>query len=218
MREKKRFMILDDHPVFRDGLATLIESVSDYRVTAQAGTIAEAMDSLCVSRPDIVLADISLPTENGLLFVRNVKKNYPEIPVLIISMHDETIYAERSLGAGARGYVMKQEASSVMLTAIRTVLEGKVYLSERMHERLMENLTFPPKEDGTRTMATLTEREIDILEYIGQGYSVSEIAKLLFLSVKTINSYRDHIKEKLQLINAAEIRRFAIEWLQTRTY
>lgn len=218
MREKKRFLILDDHPIFRDGLATLIESNDDYRVTAQAGTIAEAMDSLSASKPDIVLADISLPTENGLLFVRSVKKNYPDIPVLIISMHDEIIYAERSLGAGARGYVMKQEAASVMLTAIRTVLDGKVYLSEKMHERLMENLISAPKEDGTRTMATLTEREIDVLEYIGQGYSVSEIAKLLFLSVKTVNSYRDHIKEKLQLVNAAEIRRFAIEWLQTRTY
>jgi DNA-binding NarL/FixJ family response regulator len=218
MRGKTKFLVLDDHPVFRDGLVILIESNKDYRVVAQAGTIAEAMDSLRESRPDIILVDISLPTENGLLFVRSVKKNYPDIPVLIISMHDEIIYAERSLRAGARGYVMKQAASTVMLTAIRTVLEGKVYLSKAMQNRIMENMTAANIDDDTKTMSTLTEREIDILEYIGQGYSVSEIAKLLFLSVKTINSYRDHIKEKLQLVNAAEIRRFAIEWLQTRTY
>lgn len=217
MRRVKRFILLDDHPVFREGLKSLIETNENYNVLAQAGTISEVLDNTNKYRPDCILADISLSKQNGLNFIRNMKKTSPDIPILVVSMFDERIYAERSLRAGARGYVMKQEPSFIILNAINTVLEGTIYLSESMRDRIIENLASSHHADTVYPIETLSEREKDVLEYIGGGYGVSEIARLLYLSVKTINTYRDHIKEKLQLDNAAEIRRFAIHWLQARS-
>lgn len=217
MQRKRYFIILDDHPIFRQGLASLIELNDNFCSCTQAGTINEAIEALNKDVPDLILADIGISNQNGLNFICNIKRSYPELPVLIISTYDERIYAERSLKAGARGYIMKQAASSAVLHAIHTVLGGKIYISESMRDRLIENIVSPNHTNTLQPSDALSEREIDVLEYIGGGYGVSEIARFLYLSVKTINTYRDHIKEKLQLENAAEIRRFAIQWLQARS-
>ncbi|MBN2510651.1 MAG: response regulator transcription factor [Spirochaetales bacterium] len=209
------FLVVDDHPVFRKGLIVLIESIDTYKVTGQAGTVQEALDYLADSTPDIVLVDISLPDQNGLDLVRTIKGSRPAIPILIISMHDELIYAERALKAGASGYIMKQEASTVMLDAIETVLEGRIYVSNVMNERLLKTIFTNKDEKEIHPIERLSEREMEVLEYIGQGYGASEISDILNLSVKTINTYRDHIKEKLQLRGAAEVRRFAVKWFQS---
>ncbi len=216
MPKKIKFLVIDDHPVFRQGLVALLESNKDYLVCGQAGTAEEAMDVINKNLPDIMLVDISLSRQNGLDLVRTFKGICPQIPVLIISMHDELIYAERSLKAGARGYVMKQEASSVMLEAIKTVLSGKIYLSETMHDRMLETMFTQKEENHTQLIERLSERELEVMEYIGQGYGITEIAGILNLSVKTVNTYRDHIKEKMQFDNAAQIRRFAVKWFQSR--
>ena len=215
MTDTVNFLVVDDHPVFRKGLIVLIESIDSYKVTAQAGSVQEALTLIESSDPDIVLVDISLPDQNGLDLVRTIKGKQPELPILIISMHDELIYAERALKAGASGYIMKQEASTVMLDAIETVLEGRVYVSGVMNERLLKTIFSNKDEKDTHPIERLSERELEVLEYIGQGYGASEISDILNLSVKTVNTYRDHIKEKLQLNGAAEVRRYAVKWYQS---
>ena len=210
-----KFLVVDDHPVFRKGLVALLESSPRYRVCGQAGTAEEAQEIFRTADPDIVLVDISLNRQNGLDLVRSFKAARPEIPALIISMHDESLYAERALKAGARGYVMKQEASTVMLQAIETVLSGKIHLSPSMQERLLETMFAGRGEKDTELIERLSERELEVLEYIGQGYGATEIAGILNLSVKTVNTYHEHIKNKMQLSGAAEIRRFAVKWYQS---
>ena len=166
--------------------------------------------------PDIALVDISLVGQNGLDLVKTIKAAYPQVLVLIISMHDEVVYAERALKAGARGYVMKQEAASVMLDAIKTVLSGKIYVSAAMRDRLLETMFSRGGEAEAPTVERLSDRELEVLDLIGQGYGTADVAKVLNLSVKTVNAYRDHIKEKLQIDGAGELRRFAVKWVQSR--
>lgn len=212
---KSRFLVVDDHPVFRQGLVALIESNPGFEVVAEAGDVEHALSALSTVSPDIALVDISLQNENGLDLVRRMRGSHPGLPVLIITMHDEIVYAQRVMKTGARGIVMKQEAPDVILKAIQTVLSGRVYLSEQMSERLLEAM-FTPSGDGDETLVErLSERELEVLEYIGQGYGMAEIAGVLTLSVKTVHTYRDHLKEKLQLDSAAELRRFAVKWYQS---
>ncbi len=210
------FLVVDDHPVFRQGLVALIRSADRYEVCGEAGSAAEALDALQRSVPDIALVDISLVGQNGLDLVRTLKAAQPSLLILIISMHDEVVYAERALKAGARGYVMKQEAASVMLDAIRTVLSGKIYVSAAMRDRLLEMMFNRREENEAPSVERLSDRELEVLERIGQGYGAAEIAKMLNLSVKTVNAYRDHIKEKLQMSGAGDLRRFAVKWVQSR--
>ena len=210
------FLVVDDHPVFRQGLVALIRSADRYEVCGEAGSAAEALDALQRSVPDIALVDISLVGQNGLDLVRTLKAAQPSMLILIISMHDEVVYAERALKAGARGYVMKQEAASVMLDAIRTVLSGKIYVSAAMRDRLLEMMFNRREENEAPSVERLSDRELEVLERIGQGYGAAEIAKMLNLSVKTVNAYRDHIKEKLQMSGAGDLRRFAVKWVQSR--
>ena len=192
------FLVVDDHPIFRQGLVTLICSNPKYNVSAEAGSVTEAMDCLEKNIPDIALVDISLGEQNGMDLVLHIKNNYPNVYVLVISMHDELLYVERVLEVGARGYIMKQEASSRILTAIETVLSGKIYVSDVMKNRLLESVFDHQKENQSfMNLKGLSNREFAVLQYIGQGYSVSEISQVLNLSVKTVNTYRDHIKEKL---------------------
>jgi len=210
------FLVVDDHPVFRQGLVALIRSSDRYEVCTEAGTAAEALEALQRAVPDIALVDISLVGQNGLDLVRTLKASHPAVLILIISMHDEVVYAERALKAGARGYVMKQEAASVMLDAIKTVLSGKIYVSAAMRDRLLETMFNRREENETPSVERLSDRELEVLERIGQGYGAAEIAKMLNLSVKTVNAYRDHIKEKLQVDGAGDLRRFAVKWVQSR--
>jgi len=216
MTKQVTFLVVDDHPVFRQGLVTLVGSNERYRICAEAGTVAEALEALDRASPDIALVDISLVSQNGLDLVRTIKATFPQVLVLIISMHDEVVYAERALKAGARGYVMKQEAASVMLDAIKTVLSGKIYVSAAMRDRLLETMFNRGGEAEAPTVERLSDRELEVLDLIGQGYGTADVAKVLNLSVKTVNTYRDHIKEKLQIDGAGELRRFAVKWVQSR--
>ena len=216
MTKPLTFLVVDDHPVFRQGLVALIRSDDRYEVCAEAGTAAETLAALERAVPDIALIDISLVGQNGLDLVKTLKAAHPEILVLIISMHDEVIYAERALKAGARGYVMKQEAASVMLDAIKTVLSGKIYVSATMRDRLLETMFSARDEADSHSVERLSDRELEVLELMGQGYGAAEIAKTLNLSVKTVNAYRDHIKEKLRIDGAGDLRRFAVKWVQSR--
>ena len=216
MAKPVTFLVVDDHPVFRQGLVALIRSSDRYVVSAEAGSAAEALEALQRAVPDIALVDISLVGQNGLDLVRTLKASHPSMLILIISMHDEVVYAERALKAGARGYVMKQEAASVMLDAIRTVLSGKIYVSTAMRDRLLETMFNRREETEAPSVERLSDRELEVLERIGQGYGAAEIAKMLNLSVKTVNAYRDHIKEKLQVDGAGDLRRFAVKWVQSR--
>jgi DNA-binding NarL/FixJ family response regulator len=211
-----RFLVVDDHPVFRQGLVALIESVPGYEVVVEAGSAEEALEKLETVTPDIALVDISLLKKNGLDLASSIHSAHRNVKVLIVSMHDEIIYAARALKAGAQGYVMKQEPAAVMLEAIRAVLSGKVYLSEAMRERLVD-----PDTDGDEpvqlvSVDRLTNRELEVLELTGQGYGAAEIAAMLNLSVRTVNAHRDHLKEKLQIDGAGDLRRFAVKWVQSR--
>ena len=216
MTKPVTFLVVDDHPVFRQGLVALIRSDERYEVCAETGSAAETLAALEHEVPDIALVDISLVGQSGLDLVKSLKASHPEIIVLIISMHDEVVYAERALKAGARGYVMKQEAASVMLDAITTVLSGKIYVSGAMRDRLLETMFSQREETEAPSVERLSDRELEVLELIGQGYGAAESAKVLNLSVKTVNAYRDHIKEKLRINGAGDLRRFAVKWVQSR--
>jgi DNA-binding NarL/FixJ family response regulator len=216
MTKPVTFLVVDDHPVFRQGLVALIRSDERFEVCAETGSAAETLAALEHAVPDIALVDISLVGQNGLDLVKSLKASHPAILILIISMHDEVVYAERALKAGARGYVMKQEAASVMMDAISTVLSGKIYVSAAMRDRLLETMFSPREEAEAPSVERLSDRELEVLELIGQGYGAAETAKVLNLSVKTVNAYRDHIKEKLRINGAGDLRRFAVKWVQSR--
>lgn len=216
MRKPITFLVVDDHPVFRQGLVAMIKSDERYALCGEAGSAVEALAALENAVPDIALVDISLVGKSGLDLVRTLKTQHPEMLILIISMHDEVVYAKRALKAGARGYVMKQEAPSVMLDAIKTVLSGKIYVSAQMRDRLLESVFAQPREEEVPSVDRLSDRELEVLDLIGQGYGAAEAAKVLNLSVKTVNAYRDHIKEKLCIQGAGDLRRFAVKWVQSR--
>jgi DNA-binding NarL/FixJ family response regulator len=210
------FLVVDDHPIFRQGVVALIKSNEHYRVCGEAGSAEEALSCLDGTVPDMALVDISLTGQSGLDLVKTLKAAHPRILILIISMHDEAVYAARALRAGARGYVMKQEAASVMMEAITTVLAGKIYVSSAMRDRLLETVFGDVADTGAPAVERLSDRELEVLEKIGQGYGAAEIARTLNLSVKTVNAYRDHIKEKLHIDGAGDLRRFAVKWVQSR--
>jgi len=210
------FLVVDDHPVFRQGLVALINSNPRYRVGAEAGSQAEALGILENMVPDIALLDLSLGKQNGLDLVRTIRSYYPKVQILIISMYDELVYAPRALKAGARGYVMKQEASSVMIEAIKTVLAGHIYVSGTMKDRLLETAFSQQEDSFAPSIQRLSDRELEVLGLMGQGYGLADIAAELHLSVKTVNVYRDHLKEKLQLEDAKELRRYAVKWVQSQ--
>jgi DNA-binding NarL/FixJ family response regulator len=210
------FLVVDDHPIFRQGVVALIKSNEHYQVCGEAGSAEEALSCLNGTVPDMALVDISLTGQSGLDLVKTLKAAHPRILILIISMHDEAVYAARALRAGARGYVMKQEAASVMMEAITTVLAGKIYVSSAMRDRLLETVFGDVADTGAPAVERLSDRELEVLEKIGQGYGAAEIARTLNLSVKTVNAYRDHIKEKLHIDGAGDLRRFAVKWVQSR--
>lgn len=216
MGETVKFLVVDDHPIFRQGLVALVQSDCRYRVIAEAGTVAEAMTALQKELPDIALVDISLVGQNGLDLVKNIKAQYPSVRSLIISIYDEAIYAERALKAQARGYVMKQEAGSIMLEAIRTILLGHIFVSAEMRNRLLESRFGQREESDNSMLESLSNRELEVFEHIGQGYGVSEIACLLNLSAKTVGVYQEHIKKKMAIEGASDLRKYAVNWVQSQ--
>ena len=212
---KRKFIIVDDHPIFRHGLATLIQTNEDYCVIAEASDIDSVLTLLKNDCPDIIIVDISLKNQNGLELVKLLKERHPGLPALVVSMHDEIIYAERAVEAGALGYVMKQAPPEVILEAISTVLSGRIYLSETVQNRILDARFNQSQSSPYSAIENLSSREFEILQYIGQGFGASETAEILNLSVKTIHTYRDHLKQKLQIENSQALRRFAIKWYQS---
>ena len=214
---QKNVFIVDDHPVFREGLAGIIRQRPDLRVCGEADEGAKAFEEIRRLRPDIVVTDISLPGKSGLELLRDLQAFRPGLPVLVISMHDETLYAERVLKAGGRGYIMKQEGPEKILQAIARVLSGHVYLSEKMSAGILEQIVHPGSRPKTSPIGKLTDREFEILRLIGEGKDGHQIAKDLRLSIKTVNCHRTHIKERLGLKNATALVHFASRWVGEET-
>jgi DNA-binding NarL/FixJ family response regulator len=210
MAMRPKFIVVDDHPLYRQGVATLIAQELRLDQAGEAGSIAEARTLLEQTRPRIAIVDISLQGQSGLELVRTIKSDFPETSVLVVSMHEENLYGERALKAGARGYVMKHENPSALLEAVREVLEGRIAVSEELRERMLEGIV-GGKADAD-PVERLSDRELEVFTLIGRGCGAAEIAERLSLSVKTVNAYRDHIKEKLGLPSAADLRKYAVEW------
>jgi DNA-binding NarL/FixJ family response regulator len=214
MEETVKFLIVDDHPIFRHGMRMLIESDPRYRVCAEAGSVQDALEMVEREIPDMVLLDISLGPQNGLDLLKDFHSSYPQIRTLVVSIHDEAIYAERALRANARGYLMKHEASSVLKEAISEVLAGRIFVSSAFRERLLERACKPRNEGLRSNTARLSDRELEVLKFMGQGYGATEIADTLEIAVKTVGVYQDHIKKKLSFDSISELRKYAIEWVQ----
>lgn len=206
-----KILIVDDHPLVRSGLAQLIGDCPDLEVCAEAADMAEALKQIDSTNPDLAIIDLSLAGGSGLDLIEHIKSRNRNILMLVASMHDETLYAERVLAAGARGYINKQEAQENIIRAIRQVLNGKVYLSEAMTERALIGLVATPV--GKRDIDRLSNRELQVFEMIGQGIPVSQIASQLNLSVKTVETHQANIKKKLSLSSAHELTQRAIRWV-----
>jgi DNA-binding NarL/FixJ family response regulator len=212
----KRLVIVDDHPLFRKGLEELIHSDGDFAVCGEAGNAAEAMEVIRKLGPDLVIVDLSLPGANGIELIKNIRAEFRQLPILVLSMHDESLYALRSLRAGADGYVMKHEAMANVLHAIREVFNGRPYLSPAMAAQVITKFANRQAEGEADAVERLSDRELEVLELIGKGHDVRQIAKQLHLSPKTVETHRSHIKDKLDLKNSREVARFALQWLSTR--
>jgi DNA-binding NarL/FixJ family response regulator len=212
---KAKIFLVDDHPIVRQGLTVLINREPDMEVCGEADNAPAAMQGLAAAQPDAALIDISLEGPDGLELLKTIRIKEPILPVLILSMHDESTYAERSLRAGANGYIMKQEATERVLVAIRRILEGKVYLSERLTNKMLEQFvcgsTSSKGSSKSDPLGTLSDRELEGYRLIGAGHGTRQIAEALHVSVKTVESYQAHLKEKLSLRNARELVQHAIE-------
>lgn len=213
---KKRIFIVDDHPMMRQGLAQLIGVETDLTVCGEAETAEQALDGIGTLMPDLVLADISLPGKNGLELIKDFQALQPNLPILVISMHDESLYAERVLRAGGRGYIMKQEGGKKLMLAIRQVLAGRIYVSEKISANVLENLSGRRLGTESSPVEKLTDRELEIFQLIGQGQRTRDIAEKLHLSVKTVEAHRANIKAKLKLNSAPELIRVAVRWVESQ--
>ena len=210
--KKSKVFVVDDHPIVRQGLALLINRESDLTVSGEAEDAQTAMQAVVAARPDIMVVDISLNGPDGLDLLKEIRMRYPDLPVLILSMHDESIYAERALRAGAQGYIMKQEATEKVLVALRRILSHEIYVSERIANRMLQRYIGSRSTGGPPSIADLTDRELEVFRLIGEGHSTRQIAEELHISVKTVESYQAHIKEKLSLRSARELVQHAIQW------
>ena len=211
---KSRVLLVEDHPVVRQGLAALIDDEPDLVVCGGVETAREVLPQVRKLKPHVVVVDISLGDANGLDVIKQIHDDRPDLPVLALSMHDEAVYAERALRAGAKGYVMKKEAMDRIMSAIRRVLGGEIYLSEKMASRILQKLVHPAGAAGDASpIEALTTREFEVFTLIAQGVGPTEIATRLKLSVKTIETHREHVKEKLGVKTGAELTRFAVQWL-----
>lgn len=207
-----QIMIVDDHPLVRTGFRQLIESEPDLVVSYEAANMAQAMHQIKHNKPDLAIVDLSLPDGNGLELIKRIHARYPDTPVLVSSMHDEDLFADRALRAGARGYINKQEAGDQVIVALRQVLAGKIYLSQHMSERLAHEPSGKSTDSTQSPIEHLSDRELEVFELIGHGMATGEIAERLHLSVKTIETHRANIKSKLGLSSAGELTRRAVQW------
>jgi DNA-binding NarL/FixJ family response regulator len=212
--EQRRVVIVDDHPIVRQGLTELIGCQEDLTVCGEAPDAPTALEVVEKTDPDLVVVDISLKDSSGIDLIRDLKIRKPNLVTLVLSMHDESFYAERVLRAGARGYVTKDEASDTLIAAIRKALSGEIYLSEKMASRMLSKFVDGPPETGPTAIERLSDREFQVFELIGRGMTMRRIAAQLHLSTKTIESHRENIKRKLKLEGATEVLQHAIQWVQ----
>ena len=212
----KRILIVDDHPMMRTGLAQLINHEPDLKVTAEADTAGQAINLVTKQKFDLALLDISLPDKNGLELIKDIRAIHPDLPLLVVSMHDEMIYASRVLRAGGRGYIMKQEGGRKFLQAIRQVLGGNIFVSEKMSARILENFSGQQTKDSSSPVQQLSDREFEVFQLIGDGVGTRAISEQLHLSVKTVEVHRANIKGKLGLKTATELVRFAVRWVDSQ--
>ena len=212
--EKKRVIIVDDHPLFRDRLSQLINHELDMEVCGESETAEQAIQLIRSLTPDLVIVDITLKGSSGLELIKGIRALSIGIPVLILSMHEESLYAERALRAGATGYITKNQAADEVLAAIRRVLTGEIYLSDKMTSVFLRSLTTTGAKSMPRPVDRLADRELEVLELIGRGNTTRQIADKLQLGPATVDTYRARIKEKMNLRNATELQHFAIRWVR----
>ncbi len=215
-KRARRVLLVDDHPIVRQGLRRLIDQEEDLDVCGEAETVREARAAIREHRPDAIIVDISLKQGDGLELVRDVRAQYPSLPILVLSMHDETIYAERMLSAGASGYIMKQAASEQFLVAVRRVLDGAIYVSDSISNSMIQKFTSGGAPIAANPIDRLSNREIQILHLIGKGLSTREAAEALNLSIKTVESHRQRIKKKLNLTTGTQLVQYAVNWFSGR--
>lgn len=212
---KSKVLLVDDHPIVRQGIRMLLSQEEDMVVCGEAESPTDAIKAAASSRPDIAVVDLSLKDGSGLELIKELKGRYSKLVILVLSMRDECFYAERALRAGASGYITKEEGAEKVVEGIRCVLRGEVYLTEKMSAKMITRLVGGRPGPNSFSMDRLTDRELEVFEMIGSGMTTRDIAKKLHLSVKTIESHREHIKEKLNLANATELLKQAIQWTQS---
>ena len=213
---KKKVVIVDDHPLFRERLAQLINHELDMEVTGEAESAKDAIQQIRNAPPDLAIVDITLNESSGLELIKSIRALSIGMPVLVLSMHEESLYAERALRAGATGYITKNQAADEVILAIRRVLAGEVYLSEKMTSGFLKSLTATGVKGIARAFDRITDRELEVLDLIGRGHTTRQIADKLQLGVATVDTYRARIKEKMNFRNAAELQHFAIRWVRER--
>lgn len=214
-QKKAKIFLVDDHPVVLQGLEQLINQQEDLIVCGQANDSPGALKAIEALKPNLAIIDISLKSGSGLDLIKSLRQGCPKLPILVLSMHDESLYAERVLRAGARGYITKQEATEKLITAIRRVLDGDIYLNEKVTSKILSRVISTSPAKNLSPVNGLSDRELEVFQLIGEGHGTREIAEMLHLSIKTIETYREHIKEKLKLRNATELVHHAIRWAET---
>lgn len=215
-KQKNRIFIVDDHPIVRKGLGQLINQEDDLVICGEADNAETALELLKKVKPDLAIVDISLRGIDGIELTKLIRARFDNIPVLVVSMHDESLFAERALKVGARGYIMKQEAIEKMMEAIRKVLRGELYVSERVSANIVKRFVDGKAEGVSSPEELLSDRELEVFQLIGQGFATRQIAGQLHVSVKTVETYRANIKEKLNLKNATELMKHALHWIENR--
>jgi DNA-binding NarL/FixJ family response regulator len=214
--KKMQVLIVDDHPVVRDGLTTIINHEQDLNVCGEAEDAHEALKAVTELKPDVVIVDISLKSSDGIELTKNIKAGNSKLPVIVLSVHDESVYAERALLAGAKAYLMKDAVSENIVNAIRTVLSNEIYVSNTISKKFLHKIARDKKGTTKTPIENLSDREFEVFRLIGEGFKASQIAMQLHLSIKTIETYRSRIKEKLNLPNAAELLQYSIKWAKSQ--
>ena len=209
---------MDDHPIMRQGIKLLLENESDLKVCGEAENVSDAIQVIESTKPDLVIVDLTLSQGSGLELIKDLSQRFTDIVSLALSMHDENLFAERVIKAGAKGYVMKQEGGEKLLVAVRRALSGQIYVSESVAARLLQNLsqTASKSKSGRSHLEMLTDREFEVFQWTGQGMSPREIAESLNLSIKTVEAHRTNIRRKLDIKDATALVRYAVRWVETQ--
>jgi len=216
MPQKIKIFLVDDHPLVREWLTNLLNQQPDFQVCGESAAAPEALQLIVTAKPDIAIVDLALASGSGLELIKSIRSGHPGIAVLVLSMHDELLYAERALRAGAGGYIMKSEATQKVIQAVRTVLGGEVYVSPNVASMIAQRVVGGKKENAALAVAELSDRELEVFQLLGRGFSTRQISEHLHVGFKTVQSYSARIKEKLNLANINELMREAIRWQESQ--